>query len=86
LIGTQVNIKTHLQTDPQLLEHFKDTYMTVAKDQKTQGMRFGQLLTLAKTLAKAENYDNLIMDLMYHELKHIMVFNASNRGMSPSQK
>jgi predicted SprT family Zn-dependent metalloprotease len=60
--------------------------MTVAKDQKTQGMRFGQLLTLAKTLAKAENYDNLIMDLMYHELKHIMVFNASNRGMSPSQK
>lgn len=47
-------------------------------------MRFGQLLTLAKTLAKAENYDNEIIDLMYHELKHIMVFNASNRGMSPS--
>ena len=47
-------------------------------------MRFGQLLTLAKTLAKAENYDNVIMDLMYRELKHIMVFNASNRGMSPS--
>ena len=53
-----MNIKSQLATDPKLLEYFKDTYMTLIKDQKTQGMRFGQLLMLAKTLAKAENYDN----------------------------
>lgn len=84
MIGSQVNIKNQLKTDPKLLGLFKETYLGLIGDPKTQGMRFGQLLTLAKTLAKAENYDNEIIDLMYHELKHIMVFNASNRGMSPS--
>ena len=49
-------------------------------------MRFGQLLALTKTLAKADNYDNVIFDLMFHELKHIMVFNSTNRGLSPSQR
>ena len=43
-----------------------------------KGQRYLQLLTLSRTLAKVENYENPIFPLLFKELKHIIVFNQLN--------
>lgn len=43
-----------------------------------KGQRYLQLLSLSRTLAKVENYENPIFALLFKELKHIIVFNQLN--------
>ena len=45
-------------------------------------MRYAQLLALSKALAKADNYENVIFDLLFKELKHIMIYNTSTKSGS----
>lgn len=96
LFNVGVNLKSIKMTEPlelKLLDRFVDTYLQKQKTPPCKGTtkglqisetasNYGQLLMLAKALAKADHYDNVIFELLFKELKHIMMFNSTNAAFS----
>jgi hypothetical protein len=88
LVATAVNLGSKTFKDEasmMMFEVFSQEYQErQEKAQKAKhaehekGQRYLQLLSLSRTLAKVENYENPIFPLLFKELKHIIVFNQLN--------
>jgi hypothetical protein len=88
MVATAVNLGSNSFKDDasmKMLEVFAQEYLDKQdKDPKAttkghaeyeKGQRYLQLVTLSRTLAKVENYENPIFALLFKELKHIILFN-----------
>jgi hypothetical protein len=92
LVATSVNIGSSSFKDEasmKMLEVFSQEYQdrqdkgskASHKEQAEyeKGQRYLLLVTLSRTLAKVENYENPIFALLFKELKHIILFNQLNQ-------
>lgn len=92
LVATSVNIGSSSFKDEEsmkMLEVFSQEYQdkqekvpkasTKGHAEYEKGQRYLLLVTLSRTLAKVENYENPIFALLFKELKHIILFNQLNQ-------